>query len=224
MSKEFFFHYTDADSAQQIFLSGKILPSASTADAIHGNGVYLTTCEPSLGREVIANNNWGILGLNNQIVIKKMECFFEVWLPSNKVKRAKDGRDIQVYEGVLVLANYKWNLKGWDGKLLATQHFMVRSEGEAARCQSSVMGRYTICGNMVTNDDHPVYKKDDAEIFLYTFKNGNWTVGPKVGANRFNLFQNSEKSASPNKTKEWWYASGGKSWTVDKTLKVYACY
>ena len=71
MSEEVFYHYTDAESAQDIFLSGKICPSLfSQGNAVHGDGVYLTTLEPRLGREVIANNNWGglITGQNiNQI-------------------------------------------------------------------------------------------------------------------------------------------------------------
>ena len=132
--RKFFYHYTDAKSTQDIFLTGKIRSSLSSQrNAVHGDGVYLTTLEPRLGREVIAKNNWGgfITGQNNQI--DKMECYFEVLLPSSKVKRAKDKRDIQIYEGELFLENYKWNLKGWNGELKATQYFMIRSEGEAAK-------------------------------------------------------------------------------------------
>ena len=85
------------------------------------------------------------------------------------------------------------------------------------------MGRYTICGNMVTHGEHPVYKKDSGEYFLYSDKNRNWCVGPVVGSNKSGLFQTSEMSPSPNKTQVWKYCCSGE-WETDNTLKVYACY
>ena len=148
MSDEYFYHYTNSRNANIIFLSGKILPSlASNGVAVHGDGVYLTTFEPRLGRDTIAKNNWDGMTRSQD---EKMECYFEILLPSIKVKRARERRDIEVYSGELVLANYKWNLKSWIGELLATQYFMVRSDGEAGNRNSLLMGRYTLCGNIVT--------------------------------------------------------------------------
>ena len=59
MTEEFFYHYTTIQAAKVILLSGEILPSlAARGDAAHGDGVYLTTLEPRLGRETVKNNNW----------------------------------------------------------------------------------------------------------------------------------------------------------------------
>ena len=82
-------------------------------------------------------------------VDKKMDVYFEIFMPSNKVKRAKEKRDIQVHSGALKLADYKWSLKTWDGDLLATQHFMISSQEEAAKLHSISMGRYTLVRNIV---------------------------------------------------------------------------
>jgi len=220
MTEEFFYHYTDAQSAQEIFLSGTIEPSAiSRGNAVHGTGVYLTTLDTSHGREVIANNNWGGVVTGQRDQVERTECYFEILLPSN------EGRDIQIYNGELVLENYKWNLRSWDGELLATQYFMVRSEGGAAQKYSYLMGRYTICENIVTHDDNPVYKKEGehVDVFLYTDYNGDWRVGTVVGTTRCNLQQSSDFSPSPNRTKMWQYAANGR-FIDDPTLKVYACY
>ena len=76
-----------------------------------------------------------------------MECYFEILMPSGKVTSAKEKRDIQIHTGELVLSQYKWSLKNWSGDLMATQHFMVRSEGESAVKHSTAMGRYNMCNN-----------------------------------------------------------------------------
>ena len=45
--------------ARSIIFQGEILPSlGENGDAIHGDGVYLTTLEPGQGEETIKNNNW----------------------------------------------------------------------------------------------------------------------------------------------------------------------
>ena len=65
---------------KKLLLSGKILPSrAANGDAAHGDGVYLTTLEPRLGRDTVQNNNWS----GNRD--KKMEAYVEIFLPSSKV-------------------------------------------------------------------------------------------------------------------------------------------
>ena len=130
MSEEYFYHYTTKKGGSMIFLSGKIKQSlASNGDAIHGDGVYLTTLDPNIGKEMVAKNNWDGVARSQEC---KMECYFEILMPSSKVRRAKDKRDIQVYTGNLILSEYKWSMKNWSGELLATQHFMIRSEGQAA--------------------------------------------------------------------------------------------
>ena len=84
MTDEYFYHYTSAQSAKDIFLSGKILPSqARNGDAVHGPGVFLTTLDPSLGKETVGKNNWdGVFGNKEE----NMECFFEILIPSNMVR------------------------------------------------------------------------------------------------------------------------------------------
>ena len=230
MTEEFFYHYTNAISAKRIFLSGKILPSRmSNGDAVHGDGVYLTTLEPRLGRETIEKNNWDGAARSQD---KKMEVYFEILIPSSKVTRAKEKRDIQVHTGELSLAEYKWSLKNWEGELLATQYFMVSSEGEATKRHGLKLGRYTLCQHIVTHDYHPVYKQDGGDSYLYTSKYGNWSVGPVAGDQVCWLVQYSESSPSPNRTIPWMYYdnSVGKThhdkndWKVDETLKVYPCY
>merc|ERR1719483_240275 len=129
-----------------------------------------------------------------------MECYFEILLPSNKVRRAKEKRDIQIYSGTLCLANYKWNLKNWSGVILATQYFMVSSGGEAAKKKSTTMGRYTLCWNIVMYDGLPVYKQDDGDNYLYINKSGNWCVGSVAGHTTCKIFQFSKNSPSPDKT------------------------
>ena len=158
MSEEYFYHYTNHASAKAIFLAGKILPSLrSNGDAVHGDGVYLTTLDPKLGKDIVGKNNWDGVTRTPE---DKMECYFEILMPSSKVRRAKEKRDIQIHTGELVLSQYKWSLKNWSGDLMATQYFMVRSEGEAADKHSTSMGRYTLCNNIITHDDKPVYKHD----------------------------------------------------------------
>ena len=52
MTEEYFYHYTSEAAAKDIVLSGIISPSlAANGDAAHGDGVYLTTLDPRLGRE-----------------------------------------------------------------------------------------------------------------------------------------------------------------------------
>ena len=129
MGEEYFYHYTTHVAAKNIFLSGKILPSLSAkGHAALGDGVYLTTLDPGLGRETIKNNNWDGSGGGMN---KKLDVYFEIFMPSSKVRRAKDKRDIQVHSGALQLADYKWSLKNWNGQLLATQFHMISSQGES---------------------------------------------------------------------------------------------
>merc|ERR1712059_211263 len=118
------------------------------------------------------------------------------------------------------------SLKKFDGGLVATQHYMVSSQGQAA-VRMGVMGRYTLCQNFVSQDDTPVYKHDKNNYYIYREKSGKWCVGPTVGHNACTLHQKSEHSLSPNKTKPWFYgypvAAGGE-WQEDQTLKVFPCY
>ena len=140
MSHEYFYHYTTIEAAKDIFLSDMIKPSLAANGARHGDGVYLTTVDPHLGRQTVLNNNWaGIV----QVPIQKLERYFEIRIPSYKVRRAIDQRDIQIYTGdVLMLADYSWSLRSWEGDLMATQFFKVSSQGRAARENWDRMGRY----------------------------------------------------------------------------------
>ena len=221
MTEEFFYHYTTKEAATGIFLSGKILPSlGSKGDAAHGDGVYLTTLEPRLGIDTVKNNNWAGLAGNGD---KKVEAYYEIFLPSSKVIRAKDKRDIQVHSGALNLSDYKWSLKNWEGELLATEHFMISSQGEAAIIQHQAMGRYTLARNIVMYDGIPVYKHDEAEYYLFRNKTGNWVVSIIAGHNHYNLSQNNgDFSPSPLKTLPWRYSAP--VWKEDVTLRVYPCY
>ena len=137
----------------------------------------MTTLEPRLGMITVQNNNWNGLGRTTG---KKIEVYFEIFMPGSKVKRAKDKRDIQVHAGALHLADYKWSLKNWEGELIATQHFKISSEGDAAKNQNICMGRYTLVKNIVMHDDSPVYKHDKQEMYLYRCKSG-WCVNTTAG-------------------------------------------
>ena len=158
-----------------------------------------------------------------------IEVYFEIQIPSNKVVRANNSRDIQVHKGPLHLSDYKWSLKNWDGMLLATQFFMVSSDGKAKECHGRCMGRYTIVRDFVTRQGSEstfVYKKDEGERSKYLYNSdGNWVVGNVAGDTRCSLGQTNYGPTiySPSKTKKWrYYHHGG--WHVDKTLKVFPCY
>merc|ERR1712179_841600 len=181
-------HYTSRDSAYNIVYQGKILPSLTVnGDATHGEGVYLTTLEPRHGPEVIKNNNWdGVAATKNNV-----EVYFEITMPSSKVKRANDKRDIQVHKGPLVLSEYRWSLKDWDGLLLATQYFMVSSEGKAKEVQCLSIGKYSLVKDIVMthstkeSDKTFVYKNEEKNMYLYhSFPLGIWVVGKIAGNNR----------------------------------------
>jgi len=230
MSYEYFYHYTTKKGAKKIMLSGKIEPSLrANGNAIHGDGVYLTTVDPLLGKETVSNNNWDGLARSSS---DKMERYIEIRIPSDEVRRAREKRDIQVYTGgELKLSNYSWSLKSWEGQLIATQYFMVRSQGGATRYHSERMGRYTLCQNIVTTGSGttgytatPVYKQDEGNNYLYYLHQfDKWCVGPVAGDTSTGLSQRSDQSPSPHKTIPWKYGMEGKSWD-DDTLKVYPCY
>ena len=141
MAEEFFYHFTTQEAAKDIFLSGEILPSlAVNGDAVHGDGVYLMTLNPGLGKDTVKSNNWdGIVGNMDE----KMDVFFEIIMPSSKIKRARRREKFRSHPGALQLSDYKWSLKNWKGELLATQHFMVSSEGKAAEEHPELMSKYT---------------------------------------------------------------------------------
>ena len=231
MSAEYFYHYTSKRAAELIILEGKILPSLeANGDAIHGDGVYLTTLEPGYGEETIKNNNWDGVGK----IMTDIEAFFEILIPSSKVVRANDTRDIQVHKGPLPLCDYKWSLKNWDGDLLATQYFMVSSEGRAKEHQGGCMGRYTIVRDVLTRQEDDscfVYKKDEDQgewcKYLYNY-DGDWLIGDIAGGSLCLLQQSNDDDGrtqySPFKNKPWLYFDGTDWLDGDKTLKVFPCY
>ena len=224
MSEEYFYHYTTINAAKDIFLSGIIYPSEknNNRDAIHGDGVYLTTLEPRLGREVVQKNNWD--GMRD----KNVDVCFELLMPSIRVKRVKEKRVIQIHQGPILLSDYKWTLKNWDGELLATQHFMVCSRGGAAQEHPEKMGRYALFKRIVVDGHCPVYKHETQDYFLYRDSRGDWSVGDIVGDSKCWLQQESsdeevDRSPSPPKTVSWLYVDLG-GFREDVTLRVYPCY
>ena len=174
MSEEVFFHYTNKEAAIKTVLQGKILPSAlaENSNAVHGDGVYLTTLEPRHGEVNIKNNNYLDGAAANKTNI---EVHFEIMMPSSKVQRANDTRDIQVHKGPLLLSDHKWNLKTWAGEVLATQYFMISSDGKARESHNKTMGRYTlvkdICTMIKMNGKEVgrsfVYKHDEGNKYLF---------------------------------------------------------
>merc|ERR1712179_642255 len=180
-------------AAYGIVRQGRINPSvAAIRDSIHGDGVYLTTLDPRLGEATIKNNNWDGLAAGAD---KKIEVYFEIMMPLDKVSMADDKRDIQVHKGPVQLINYKWSLKNWNGDILVTQYYMVLSEGKAREVQSKSMGRYTLLRDNViiqsgTDKRFFVYKKDDGERFIYLNNcSGNWCVSNTVGETICSLSQ-----------------------------------
>jgi len=236
MTEEFFYHYTTKEAAKLIISDGKILPSLkANRDARYGEGVYLTTLEPGYGEATIKNNNWDGYGV--EVSKTKIGVFFEIQIPSSKVVRVNNTRDIQIYKGPLQLSDYKWSLKNWDGKLLATQFFMVSSEGKAREHQRDCMGMYTIVGSLATQGGEStfVYRKNAGVLSKFLYCNngvGGWLVGEFEGVilakpiarlqQRVDNIDN-RIHYSPSKTKPWMYYANG--WrNDDKTLKVFPCY
>ena len=177
MTEVYCYHYTTQAAARNIVRAGQILPSVAAAgDAVHGDGVYLTTLDPRHGEATIKINNWDGAAARAG---KKIEVYFEILMPHDKVIMANDKRDIQVHKGPLKLINYKWNLKNWDGDLLITQYFMVTSDGRAKESVGHCMGRYTLVRDTVMihrkEERTPVYKKDK-DHFLYLNRSGEWCV------------------------------------------------
>ena len=231
MTEVYFYHYTSVSSAIKILRKGEIKPSvAVNGDAIHGDDVYLTTLEPRLGPSTIKKNNWDCA---SAAVEKKIELYFEMMIPLNKVTMANETRDIQVYKGPLELSLYRWNLKTWEGELLSTQYFMITSDGKAKEKHPNVMGRYTLVRDTVVMWDvgdeiisTSVYKKDDNEIFLYVNMRGLWCVSDTAGKLACSIMQpnDGEFSLSPSKTLPWKYSEKGAWMDDDHTLKVFPCY
>ena len=62
------------------------------------------------------------------------------------------------HSGALQLSEYKWSLKNREGELLATQHFMVSSQGEAVMDHSSKLGRYMLMKHIVMYNGIPVFR------------------------------------------------------------------
>jgi len=235
MSEVYSYHYTNQVAAWYILRKGEILPSdAANGDAVHGDGVYLTTLDPRQGESTIKNNNWDGAAAGAE---KKTEVYFEIMIPYHKVSTADDKRDIKVHKGPLTLVDYKWNLKNWDGDLLVTQYFMVTSDGRATEKLGGCMGRYTLVQNIVMNHSGrnvttPVFKKDERH-FLYLCCTGKWCVSDTVGKKSCFLVQKKDDGVGfpllPSKTLPWSYSSsstdGSCRWLEDdNTLKVFPCY
>ena len=229
MTEVYVYHYTTQAAARSIVRAGKILPSVAAAgDVAHGEGVYLTTLDPRQGETTIKNNNWDGAAAGAE---KKIEVYFEILMPYNKVTMANDKRVILVHKGPLKLIDYKWNLKNWEGDLLITQYFMITSDGKAKETHGDCMGRYKLVKDIVMihrkEERTPVFKKDKDHI-LYLGSTGAWCVSNTVGEKGCFLFQKKEGvgfSVLPSKTLPWRYSDKTGSWMDDdNTLKAFPCY
>ena len=227
---EFFYYYTTAATAKTIVLAGAIPPSleASGDYVPHGDGVYLTTLDPSYGRNVIMENNWGsdVEGNDRNMI----EVYIKVMMQTRMIVRAEDRRDIQVHDGPLELSDYQWSLRSFSGALLATEHFKVSSVGEAAVLKSSLMGRYRLMRNVVTHGGF-VYEKEEGGSYLYKNAEDAWIVGKNlykkaedawiVGHEDAELCQEFEDDSLEH---TWLYKLSTGEWKVDPTLTINTCY
>ena len=213
---EFFYYYTTAATAKTIVLAGAIPPSleASGDYVPHGDGVYLTTLDPSYGRNVIMENNWGsdVEGNDRNMI----EVYIKVMMQTRMIVRAEDRRDIQVHDGPLELSDYQWSLRSFSGALLATEHFKVSSVGEAAVLKSSLMGRYRLMRNVVTHGGF-VYEKEEGGSYLYKNAEDAWIVGHEDAE----LCQEFEDDSLEH---TWLYKLSTGEWKVDPTLTINTCY
>ena len=131
MSHEDFYHHTTKYGATNIFLDGKIMPSqAGNGDAVHGNGVYLTTVDPNLGKRT------GLVSLDFRT--RSLRDILTFVSQVTMCEEPETGVELD-------LADYNWSLKSWEGELLANQYIMASSQGKAARKYGSGVGRYIIC-------------------------------------------------------------------------------
>ena len=187
----------------RILISGNILPSEeANGDAAFGDGVYLTTMEPQYGMNTILKNNWD----GAAVTMDKVEAFYEIQMPCTKAIRAEDERDILVHQGALTLRDYRWNLKNWDGVLLATQHFRVSSSGGAREEVEECMGRYTLDTYVVLSHPAlglvPVYKQDDGDYYLYLSRKGYWSVNDVIGDDDCWLMQDNTGDGDEGRNKK----------------------
>ena len=125
------YHYTTNDGARDIFLSDTIkLFLGAIDDGVHGNGVYLTTVDPNLGKRT------GLVSLDFRT--RSLRDILTFVSQVTMCEEPETGVELD-------LADYNWSLKSWEGELLATQYLMANSLGKAARKYGSGVGRYIIC-------------------------------------------------------------------------------
>ena len=107
------YHYTTEEGAKGILKDGAIKPSVRKGtgrtkdDALFGQGVYLTSLQPGIGKQIIALHNYDGNNKNVQKMIKSGKVNFAIKFTldsedSNLVKVAKDSnRDVWLYNGIL---------------------------------------------------------------------------------------------------------------------------
>jgi len=227
MSTSLFYHYTDAEGAESILRSGKILTSLefkAKGDAGFGNGVYLTKRSPQNStKEEIAINNWT---KSSPQFIKKTKKLFVIKIPDSDVKDlTANGRDIFLYGGRndLRLVKYRWWLKNFDetDEIIASYRYKITSLGPAALKCPYAIGDYRMSED--TANGRPVYEHEANENCLFMSSFGNWVVGPDAGKDAASLRQVTKSySLGPSLNFPWQYFANNKSNKDDATLRSFA--
>ena len=195
----------------------------------------MTTISALNGKDDDYENNWdGVSSVTATKTKAKLECYFEIFLPSKEVDKCENSRDIWMYsEKNLVLNNYNWTCKTWDGVVIATENYEIRSKGPVNKHYVSSLGIFKLSKTIIlcnpeNKSYHPVYKKmgngPDRHIYM-DFVTGNWVVHSTVGFSRAFLTQESSSSRSPKAGVVWqFYDLDTNTWEEDLTMSVKPVY
>jgi hypothetical protein len=99
------YHYTTADGCKGILKDGRIRRSTDTArDAVLGEGVYLTSLQPSTGDWRLIKNNWD--GKRSTMLNKLDKVDYYIVFDSDDLRdvmKARGKRDIWMVPGDIYL-------------------------------------------------------------------------------------------------------------------------
>lgn len=101
------YHYTDANGLEGIAKNNVIRQSVGANkndDAVFGDGAYLTSKPPEIGKFAVAENNWDDSKRMTENAIKqgKVDYYVEVTVDKDQVTKCVDGnRDVYKYDGDL---------------------------------------------------------------------------------------------------------------------------
>ena len=110
------YHYTSKSSAEKIKQQEVIKASDPDGpDAKFGEGVYLTSFGPEMGKDFLNKNNWG----GRRKINRKLEAYVKIKM--NEDDRclndvSEGGRVIFLYEGDLDLEEYSYEIKLFNWK------------------------------------------------------------------------------------------------------------